>query len=47
MNFLSGTIYQGDWLNDKKEGKGCEYYNNNSKYEGNYFKKWFKNKFLF
>ena len=39
MNFLNGTIYQGDWLNDKKEGKGGEYYCNNSKYEGKLKKK--------
>ena len=31
-----GHRYEGDWKNNKKEGKGIYYYNNGDRYEGNF-----------
>ena len=33
-NFFGRKKYEGDWKNDKKEGKGILYYNNGTKQEG-------------
>ena len=32
----NGDRYEGDWKNDKKEGKGIYYYNNGDREMGDY-----------
>ena len=32
MNYNNGDKYEGEWKNDKREGKGIYYYNNGDKY---------------
>jgi hypothetical protein len=34
MIYYSGRIYEGEWLNDSKFGKGFELYPNGNAYEG-------------
>ena len=38
MKYENGTIYEGHWVNDYKEGLGAEKTQNNDKYEGYYLK---------
>ena len=33
---LNGDRYEGEWMNDSKEGYGVHGYSDNSKYEGNW-----------
>jgi len=35
---MNGATYEGDWKNDLQHGKGVEFWNDNSRYEGEYFK---------
>ena len=41
MYYNNGDRYEGDFKNDKREGKGIMYHNNGDRYEGD-----FKNDFL-
>jgi len=34
LYYNNGNRYEGDWVDDKKKGKGICYYANGSKYEG-------------
>ena len=34
MLYYSGRIYEGDWQNDYKFGRGFEIYPNSNRYEG-------------
>jgi hypothetical protein len=34
MVYLNGRIYEGEWFNDKRFGKGYEIYPNGNRYEG-------------
>ena len=34
MYYNNGDIYEGDWKNDEKEGKGTEYYNRDDQFKG-------------
>jgi hypothetical protein len=36
MIYNNGDIYEGYWLNDKKNGKGIINYHNNEIYEGDF-----------
>ena len=36
MIWKSGAVYEGEWSNNLKEGKGFEIYPGGSKYEGNF-----------
>lgn len=36
MLYLTGRLYEGDWENDLKFGKGFELYPNGNRYEGLY-----------
>ena len=36
MCYNDGSRYEGDWKNDKKQGKGIIFYNNGSRYEGDW-----------
>ena len=36
MEYNNKDEYNGDWINDKKEGKGIMIYNNGDKYDGNW-----------
>ena len=38
MYYNSGDRYEGEWKNDKREGKGIYYYKSGSRYEGEYKK---------
>jgi len=32
--FVTGAIYDGEWLDDKKHGQGTYFYTDGSRYEG-------------
>ncbi len=36
MYYKNGSLYQGDYQNDKREGKGLIYYKNGDKNEGDF-----------
>jgi len=36
MIYISGDIYEGEWLNDKKEGNGKYWYKNGNIYTGDW-----------
>eukprot|EP01050_Picozoa_sp_SAG11_P001882 SAG11_NODE_88_length_17244_cov_17.187460_6_plen_117_part_00 len=36
LAMLNGDRYEGEWMNDSKEGYGVHGYSDNSKYEGNW-----------
>ncbi len=38
MQFSNGDVYEGEWVNDEKDGKGVYKYANQDYYEG-YFNK--------
>ena len=37
MYYNDGNRYEGDWRNDKAEGKGIYYYNNGDRMMGDYY----------
>ena len=36
MSYISKDIYEGEWLDDKKHGRGFVIYSNGAKYDGNF-----------
>ena len=36
MYYYNGDRYEGDYKNNKREGKGIYYFNNGKRYEGNW-----------
>lgn len=38
MTYNSSRVYEGSWVNDKREGYGFERFMNGNIYEGEYFK---------
>lgn len=34
MFFPKGARYEGEWKNDRKEGKGCYHFSNGDHYDG-------------
>ena len=36
MLYLNGRKYEGEWVNDKRDGKGFEKYSNGNYYEGEF-----------
>lgn len=37
MSFSNGDMYEGEWKNGKKHGKGVYHFNNQSVYEGDFY----------
>lgn len=37
MEFANGDIYEGEWREDKKQGKGSNLYCNGDHYEGEFY----------
>ena len=38
MHYNDGVIKEGNWINDKSEGKGIIYFKNGARYEGFFYK---------
>ena len=36
QEYVNGDIYDGEWVDGKREGRGVYVYKNGNKYEGNY-----------
>ena len=36
MHYNNGDLYEGNWVVDKKKGKGFYYYKDGRRYEGNF-----------
>jgi hypothetical protein len=37
MDYASGDVYEGEWVNGKFQGKGTYIWKNGQKYQGEYF----------
>jgi hypothetical protein len=43
--YVNGNKYDGEWVNDKKHGRGVyHYYSTNEKYDGEWVRKYVKDK---